>query len=312
MSINEPKDSSYYKLIPLEWLSDATIVGAVVRGYSSGIAEFPDLYEPAIAAVKSLIVPLGGKFAMCFRAIAKQEPQLIFEEVVTFHGEEIKTNLNVRQGVVPAGHYAFLILPICNENEDYIRRRADSIRGLLTLVAGHTAMLDLVFEQRFDLSKPDQISRVSKVVENHVHPNTWRIFSTDTLQAAKEAFENCPTEIRSRAELAFGFIARSTNVIDQSSRYANIWIALEIAAGGNSALKKFLNSLDPAFAKEAKRFIDTRNNLFHEGRHPTVNQTDERFLCACVVALILRQIGITDPAFNDLVKERLISRAAYE
>lgn len=309
MVTDEPTDTSYFNLVPEEWRNDPSITGAVVRGYSSGIAEFADLSGPAIEAVRSLASPIAGKFALVFMSLEKEEPQLVFDEIVTFHADEMRMNLSVRRGAVPAGHYACLALPVYDNDEAYVTRRGESIRGLLTLVAGHSAMLDLAFEQRFDLTDPDRVSRVSMVAESHIHPNHWRVFSAGTLQAVHDAFADTTDEFRSRAELAFSFIARSANVADHTARYSNTWIALEIAAGGHKALRTFLNGLDPNFGDEAKRFFDTRNALFHHGLRPIFDQDDERFLCACVLELILRNFGIADPLFGELVEHQLARRS---
>ncbi|SFO18924.1 hypothetical protein [Sphingomonas sp. OK281] len=309
MSDAQQTDTSFMTLVPEAWLMEPDIKGAVIRGYTSGIAEFAENHQKSLAAVRSFLPLSDGRFVIGFGEIPRSEPQQIFQEIVTFHGDEIRMNIDVRQGTIPPGYYVFLALPTYDNSEAYVTRRTESIRGLLTLVAGHTAMLDLAFEQRFDFSQPDKISRVSRVVESHIHPRMWEVFAEDTLQKAEVALISSTGDIKARAELAFSFISRSTNNLDQVARYANTWIALEIAAGGHKAVKTFLNGLDPAFGSEAKRFFDLRNALFHHGKRPEFDQADERFLCACVLAILLGELGITDPAFEDLVQAHLCERA---
>lgn len=309
MQTEEPTDTSFRSLVPQAWYEDTAIIGAVIRGYSSGIAEFPEANELALAAVRSFLPFNDGRFMIGFGEIPHETPQQVFEQVVTFHGDEIRMNLNVRKGSIPAGHYAFLVLPRYDESEAYINRRTESVRGLLTLVAGHTAMLDLVFEQYLDFSAPGNIARASKVVESHVHPLMWQVFDPESLRLAEVALQKCTSDLKPRAELAFSFISRSTNALDPATRYANTWMALEVVGGGHKAVRTFLNGLDPAFGAEAKRFFDMRNALFHHGQRPAFEQSDERFLCACILAMILQQLEIHDKGFENLVKEHLGDKA---
>lgn len=305
MTEEQQGDTSYFSIIPPDWLDGPEIRGVVIRGYASGIAEYPDLCSIAFVAINSFITTSPGKFIVSFLTIAQPEPVRVMDEVMTFHGGAMRVNVNIRPGTVPAGHYACIAVPMFDENEDYITRRTESIRGLLTLVAGHTAMLEMVFEQRFDISQPHQVARVGRTVEAHLHPNQWRVFSEATIDAAGGAFQGSSDELRDRAALAFSFIARSTNVIDHTVRFANAWIAFEVMAGGHAGAKNFLNGLDAQFGREAKRFIDMRNALFHHGKRPVFEQSDEHFLCACIMALLLEQLGVKDAGFSTLVRDHL-------
>lgn len=298
-------DVSFFGSIPHAWFEDSTILGVVIRGYSSGIAGHPDLCQRAILAMKSFISILPSRFDVSFSSTQGEQPMHVMDEIVTFHESEIRMNVNVRQGILPEGHYACITLPIYDNDENSITQKTDVIRGILTLIAGHSALSDLVFEQRFDLSQPDQITRSGRTVEAHLHPNQWHVFNDATIKSVAPALKDCPSELRDRTALAMSFIARATNVIDHTVRFGNTWIAFEVMAGGHAAAKNFLNGLDPNFKHEAKRFIDMRNALFHHGKRPVFEQWDERFLCACIIAILLKQLGITDEGFSKLVHDHL-------
>ena len=304
-------NTSYYSLIPQDWISDGSFNTVVLRCYSSSVSGSTDHSEFIYEALDALKPILAGRFYVACAKTEMAETHISAKAHLMFHDGNPIMHTELGQTTLKPGEYIFLLLPLevqgGAQNEEYIIRRTEFTRGIFTALFGHTGMLELMFEQRYELDKPDQVSSVSPVVENHILPDHWRAFNKESLMTLKENAINLEHDLKNRFESSLSFIGRTVNELDSVIRFSHIWIALEIAGGGNKGAKDFLNGLHDNFAHEAKRFIDMRNALFHHGQRPAFDQADERFLCACVMALNLKNVGIADPKFAALVVEQSIA-----
>lgn len=303
------QNTSYFSVIPQDWIDDGSIKTVVVRCYASVLADDPKLADYATQVLRSFQTIIPGKSSTLFAKTENDEPVLSFEMTMAFRDGQVVVSAVQKAALVLAGGYIFLISPLSvdggHTDESLVNRRADYTRGLLTVVFGHMAMLKPVFEHRYELHSPDKVSYVTPVVENHIPPASWFTFSNDTLINANEAVAAGDSEFIDRLELSLSFIGRAANELDQVVRFSHVWIALEIAAGGHAAAKNFLNGIE-GFAHEAKRFADLRNSLFHHGKRFLFDQHDERLLCACVLACNLQNFGIIDAGFSAMVNDHLL------
>jgi len=307
------QNTSFFSLIPQEWIDDRSFNTAVVRCYASAIADDPGLADIAATALRSFQAMIPGR-SLAFLGTIKEDQQVLsFEMRPAFRDGTVHLSVGQKTVSVLAGGYVFLVSPLSvsddRTDEDLINRRTDFIRGLLTGIFGHMAMLKLVFEHRYELGSPDKVSCVSTSFENHISPANWIAFSNNELIYAGVSVAAGESEFRDRLELSLSFIGRAANELDHVIRFSHIWIALEIAAGGHAAAKNFLNGLHN-FAHEAKRFADIRNGLFHHGRRPVFDQNDERLLCTCVIARNLQNFGIQHASFSQLVTDHLARHPA--
>lgn len=298
--------TSFVSIIPADWRAHQQYNRAILRGYTSSISHSDFLVQHATSAIDMLSDIVTGPLFVTFGSIDRD--RLIFSIDMNEYFRNGQRFVNIRQNdkTVSSGDYVFIASAYTESgegvDEGFVLRKFDMVRGMLTALLGHTAMGSLVFEQRYNLDESDSVSYVSPTIENHLSPQV--VFEQNSFAHKVVDVVGANSEIARRFELSLSFIGRASNELDHVVRFSHAWIALEIACGGHAAAKNYLNGLD-GFASEAKRFADMRNDLFHHGKRPVFDQIDERFLHACVIAKNLQGIGVTDPAFAQLVKAYL-------
>ncbi|MEQ9448116.1 MAG: hypothetical protein RLN70_04305, partial [Rhodospirillaceae bacterium] len=196
------------------------------------------------------------------------------------------------------GHYLVVAAPIISNSEG-ATEDGNSYSAILSAVGmlcaryGHTVALERALELR--LSNDERQSQTSKSFENFWLPSAFHHLSNSDFSGLLDRIiTHCPAELRQKLRTAFRFIGNTSGKVDPLYRFANAWIALEVITGSSSKAQTALRAVAPkAYADEARRIKDARDDLFHKGVVYHMSYHEEHWIFVALIWHVADYYGMS-------------------
>jgi hypothetical protein len=300
-SVAEKKQLKGWRdILPLDWVEEGKYSDLIVEGYSSSLR--PAQQEVLLAAKGVIKKICEHRLGICFVHFSDSNNLQSGQLLSLYQDGNRLIQFNIEERKIPPGDYVLLFSPalkLSYGTQEGIARNALAVgRGLLMMLAGHTAAEQLVFTFRIPIDAPDKIGFASPATENFLLADQFSFCSVESVRLLSDRIlHHLPSEIQRRFETALIFLSRATSEMDATVRFTSFWIALEVVAGGYGQVIRLTERISNSASLRAKlnEIKDARDGLFHYGRRYALSQAQERIICALILGELFLRYEIADP-----------------
>lgn len=281
--LHKKQISTFLDLIPAPWKTRDEYQRAIMCFFPSAIYQWEGSLENALQLKK--IVEAISSHPVGFNPITLAHDNELpfprafigYKEGTPFLGSKLE------KAVFPAGDYLAIFSPIPIQNEGEAREAIAVCRGILTAGLGHAIAEKAIGETHIHLHD-DKTSYASEVVERFLPPKDHVFFQTSSArELGDRILRHIPEELRRRLRTAFLFIGTAAGVTDPTVRFANLWIALEVACGSSGKATAALAAIaGPSLDQACRTIRNARHDLFHKGQEYILSRDEERLMKAAI------------------------------
>lgn len=301
--------NSFFELVPKSWSENEKYAAVILEGYSSSI--WDDSEARTLALSSSKIADLVSKHPIIFRFMQiKSKNELLSSSFKSLYRNGQRTiNFSPKMEELEPGSYVVFLSPVAKVEggtADGLAREAVGLaRGLLFMMEGHTVADQRMFGMTLQLGTVQQAAINSPTFENFLLPEEFSYSTSETVKLVSERLRhNNSREFKNRLAIALTFLGRAASEMDATVRFTNMWIALEVVAGGYGQIEKLITDItsDEGARQKLREIKGARDRLFHHGGRYALSQAQEQLICIAIAAELFRIHNVTDPKLQTHLK----------